>query len=167
MTAHQYCSYCGQAFGLVQDFPRTCSHCQQVTYLNPTPVAVVLLPVDAGLLILQRAIPPQVGKWALPGGYMDFGETWQQACARELYEETGISLPAESFSLFDVHSPSNGHLVLIFGIAPSMSAATLPPFVPNDETLDWKIMDRFEPLAFPLHTLVAQKFFDKKYTNPN
>lgn len=156
---HQHCSYCGQAFALAHNFPRTCTNCEQVTYINPTPVAVVLLPVDKGLLILQRGIPPQIGKWALPGGYIDFGETWQQGCARELFEETGILLPAEAFTLFDVHSPPDGRLVLIFCIAPQMSASELPPFVPNEEVLDWKIIEEFEPLAFPLHTLAAQKFF--------
>ncbi len=156
---HTHCSYCGQVFALVHDFPRTCTHCQQVTYINPIPVAVVLLPVDEGLLVLQRGIPPQVGKWALPGGYIDFGETWQQGCARELYEETGISLLAEDFDLFDVYSPPDGRLVLIFEIAPAISAANLPPFVANEEVLDWKIIKEFEPLAFPLHTLAAERFF--------
>ncbi len=162
MQQHTHCSYCGQAFDLEQYFPRTCSTCHNITYINPTPVAVVLLPVDEGLLILQRGIPPQVGKWALPGGYIDFGETWQQGCARELWEETGIKIPAESFTLFDVHSPANGGLVLIFGIASAMSATDLPAFVPNEEVLAWDILRKFELWAFPLHTLVTEAFFSQK-----
>lgn len=158
---HIHCSYCGHAFDPAQTFPRTCQACQQITYINPIPVAVVLLPVDDGLLILQRGIPPQIGKWALPGGFMDFGETWPQACVRELYEETGISISSETISLFEVHSPPDGKLVLIFGLAPAMKMAELPEFVPNDEVLAWTILKEFEPLAFPLHTLVAKTFFEK------
>jgi ADP-ribose pyrophosphatase YjhB (NUDIX family) len=41
------------------------------------------------VLLVRRNIEPQIGQLALPGGYMNLGETWQQAGARELFEETG------------------------------------------------------------------------------
>src|SRR5215813_12854269 len=91
-----HCSYCGHAFAPGQPWPRTCGHCNHISYRNPLPVAVVLVPVDRGLLVVRRNIEPGFGKLALPGGYVDFLESWQQAGAREVFEETGLRLaPAE------------------------------------------------------------------------
>lgn len=48
---------------------------------------------DAGrLLLIRRATPPQVGRWSIPGGRIEPGETTEQAVARELLEETGLSV---------------------------------------------------------------------------
>jgi 8-oxo-dGTP pyrophosphatase MutT (NUDIX family) len=40
--------------------------------------------------VVRRAIPPARDTLALPGGFIDYGESWQNAAARELREETGI-----------------------------------------------------------------------------
>lgn len=66
-------------------------------YTNPKPVAVALVPVytDDGprLLALRRAIEPNKGRIALPGGFMEAGEDSSQAAAREVLEETGLDTP--------------------------------------------------------------------------
>ena len=49
MTArqrHSHCSYCGSLFANEQPWPRACRPCGNISYLNPLPVAVTLLPVD-------------------------------------------------------------------------------------------------------------------------
>ncbi|HET9221798.1 MAG TPA: NUDIX domain-containing protein, partial [Roseiflexaceae bacterium] len=99
---HSHCSYCGAAFAEGQPWPRLCAACGNTTYLNPTPVAVVLLPVDDGLLLVRRAIPPHVGKLALPGGYVNLDETWQEAGAREVLEETGVVIDPQEIREYRV-----------------------------------------------------------------
>ncbi len=42
------------------------------------------------VLLIQRAQPPAVGRWTVPGGRVELGETLREACARELAEETGL-----------------------------------------------------------------------------
>src|ERR1700687_165917 len=74
-----HCSFCGHAFQPDAPWPRACAECGQVSYLKPLPVAVTLVPVDDGLLVVRRGIEPGRGRLALPGGYINLGETWQQA----------------------------------------------------------------------------------------
>ena len=54
-----------------------------------------LSPAD-GLLVIRRNMAPHIGRLALPGGYIEFHETWQAGAARELYEEAGIRISENS-----------------------------------------------------------------------
>lgn len=55
-------------------------------------IAVGAVAVDGGaLLLVRRSQPPQAGRWSLPGGRVEFGETLAQALEREVREETGLS----------------------------------------------------------------------------
>ena len=54
------------------------------------------------LLVVRRKFPPFQGAYALPGGFVEIGETVEAACARELLEETGIK--AGKLSLIGVYS---------------------------------------------------------------
>lgn len=53
-------------------------------------VDCVVFDRDGRLLLIKRGHPPFKGKYALPGGFVDVGETVEQAALRELKEETGI-----------------------------------------------------------------------------
>ena len=156
---NSHCSYCGSPFLENQPWPRTCANCGHVSFLNPAPVAVVLAPVDAGLLIVRRGIEPQKGKLALPGGYIDFNESWQQAAAREVWEETGVVIEPQELELFTVLSPSQGEYLLIFGLAQRRTSASLPLFTPTKEATERLILTAPEELAFPLHTQAIKAFF--------
>ncbi len=158
---NSHCSWCGHAFEDAQPWPRQCRGCAQISYLNPLPVGVALIPVDGGLLVIERGIEPRLGQRALPGGFIDLNESWQAACVREVFEETGIALDPAAITLFDVHSAPDG-TVLVFGLAPGLKEADLPPFEATDETRARVILRQPAPLAFPLHTRVAQAWFDRQ-----
>jgi 8-oxo-dGTP pyrophosphatase MutT (NUDIX family) len=154
---NSFCSYCGSAFSEEEPFPRTCRKCSEITYLNPVPVSVVLLPVGNGLLMTRRGIEPGIGKLALPGGFMEINETWQEAAARELYEETQIIILPEELKLFDLISIPG--LLLVFSLANKKEEKELPPFIENEETLERLVLYKPEELAFPSHTKVTAEFF--------
>jgi ADP-ribose pyrophosphatase YjhB (NUDIX family) len=162
---NSHCSYCGQPFDANQRWPRVCAACGNTTFLNPLPVSVVLLPVDDGLLLVRRNIEPQIGRLALPGGYMNFGETWQQAGARELFEETGIVIQPEDLREFRVKSAPGGTTVLVFGLAQSMKLQDLPDFVPNEETQEVCIVTAPQELAFSTHTETMGEYFASRAGN--
>jgi mutator protein MutT len=54
-------------------------------------VGVILLDENDRLLVIQRAHPPGAGKWSIPGGKVELGESLETAALRELQEETGLS----------------------------------------------------------------------------
>ncbi|WMX48059.1 NUDIX domain-containing protein [Streptomyces roseicoloratus] len=163
---HSHCSSCGARHVAEAGWPRTCAACGFTVYRNPLPVAVALLPVTdtdgTALVVITRTIPPQSGRVALPGGFVDFGEDWREAVARELREETGIEAAAKDVRLADVLSSPAGHL-LVFGLLPPRPAADLPPSAATDETSGHHLLRAPEELAFPLHTEAVRRFFAGDY----
>jgi ADP-ribose pyrophosphatase YjhB (NUDIX family) len=162
-----YCSYCGSAYPADHPWPRVCAACGQTTWRNPTPVAVCVLPVDDGVLLIRREIEPHRGRMALPGGYVDFGETWQQGCARELVEETGITIDPAEVEHVATLSPPDGTVVLIFGRARPRRLADLPEFKATSETSALVVATSADGIAFPLHRQVMDEHFRiRRATHP-
>ena len=159
-TKHAHCSWCGSAYAPGAPWPRTCSACTRISYLNPIPVVVLLQPIDGGLLCVRRGIPPRLGQLALPGGFLDINETWQQGAARELWEETGLRIEPDEITVFDILSPppSEG-LVLLFGLARQRSGAELTGFTPNEEVKELTVIHGPTELAFSLHTQAVRQYF--------
>lgn len=156
---YAHCTFCGARFVPGRPWPRRCGGCGETTYQNPKPVAVALQPVGPGLLVVRRGIPPARDRLALPGGFIDVGESWQAAAVRELSEEVGLTSDPGSVRLFDTLSAPDGTL-LVFGLLPALdSPDALPPSVPNDESLGWEIVTEPVELGFDLHTRVAARWF--------
>jgi ADP-ribose pyrophosphatase YjhB (NUDIX family) len=156
---YAHCTFCGARFVPEQPWPRRCGACGETSYLNPKPVAVAVQPVGGGLLVVRRGIPPACDTLALPGGFIETGETWQQAASRELCEEVGLRTDPETVRLYDTISAPDGTL-LIFGLLPALSSEDeLPPVVPNEEALGREVLHSPRALGFDLHTRVANRYF--------
>ncbi len=67
-----------------------CPHCKQAieVYKNPVPTVDIIIEVGAAIVLIKRKNPPY--GWALPGGFVDYGESYETAAAREAEEETGL-----------------------------------------------------------------------------
>lgn len=152
-----HCSFCGSRYPEAEPWPRRCRACRNTSYRNPLPVVVVLLPIGKGLVVIRRNIEPQKGTLALPGGYLDLGESWRQGARRELLEETGIAVAAEEISLYDVQNGLDDTLV-IFGLARPQPLALLQPFS-SLETREVLLIEEPIALGFALHTEVVRRFF--------
>ena len=87
-----YCPACGVP-GLAHDPKKAkCPACDLELYFNPaTAVCALILNPKNELLVVIRGHEPQKGMWDLPGGFVDPGETAEQAMRREIYEELSIT----------------------------------------------------------------------------
>lgn len=66
-----------------------CPHCNQpISPRNPLPTVDVIIEIDGAVVLVRRKNPPH--GWALPGGFVDYGESFETAAAREAEEETGL-----------------------------------------------------------------------------
>jgi len=153
------CSYCGHSYAEHASWPRTCSECGNKSYLNPLPVVVLLVPLGDGVIVIRRGIEPQKGTLTLPGGYLDYGETWQEGAQRELLEETGIAVTLEQISLYDVQNGLDNTLV-IFGLASRQAEIALQPFS-SAETIEVVLIDGPIELGFRMHTRAVQRYFSE------
>jgi ADP-ribose pyrophosphatase YjhB (NUDIX family) len=87
-----FCSHCGQPVSLRvpegDHLPRhVCTACDTVHYQNPKIVAGCVPEHDGRILLCRRAIEPRRGYWTIPAGFMENGETTQEAARRESIEE--------------------------------------------------------------------------------
>lgn len=110
------------------------------------------------MLVVRRNIEPQKGMLALPGGFIETGETWQEAGAREVHEEAGITIDPAGIHLLAVYSaPDN--TIIIAGQAPPISSEELAEFPDNDESSERMILHEPTEMAWPLHTQAVYAFF--------
>lgn len=180
MSKDTYCSHCGKIFAEQKSYPRKCFFCGNDTWSNPIPVVVVIATAEwvrgkTGILIQQRNIEPKKGGWALSSGYVNSGETWQQAAARELQEEVNVVSSPDDFHLVDVDHSTNGNILIFCSIDLQSTNwyKTAECFVPNEEVQAIDFIELLPPvkglfksansidvreLAFPSHIRQAEKF---------
>jgi ADP-ribose pyrophosphatase YjhB (NUDIX family) len=108
----RFCPRCAQPAEI--DYPRSisCPHCGYGAYYNPKPVAAAI-PVTAGgeVVLLRRGFDPGKGQWTFPGGFVDLGESVEEAARREAQEEICVSV--ELGDLVGVYSKAEERVVLI------------------------------------------------------
>ena len=90
-----YCAQCGKPLISRQHSGRMrpyCTDCKQPVYFDPKVAVVVFLAQQDRVLLIQRAVDPGKGKWALPAGFVDHDEAPEAAARRETLEETGLEV---------------------------------------------------------------------------
>lgn len=165
---NRYCHSCGAPFSQTLAYPRVCVGCRIEVWENPKPVGVLLMAVydeerrQNGLLVGKRGHNPGLGKWGLPGGFVELNENLETGAVRELYEETGLVVNVDHIRLFYSDLDSSGKQVLAFSYytGPIMTLAEVKKsFVPCAECPEIKLIYEPETLAFPTHTHAAARFF--------
>ena len=152
----KFCPECGHMLEQTQ-WPRTCEACKTIHYRNPKAVAVAMVPVEQdgkiiGLVGVKRRGGPWDGQWALPGGFVDWGEDGCIAAARELLEETGFALDHKSFQLSHDAKSRDGATLLLFAKGPAISIQTLALAVPcPTECWEVGVLGLDAAVAFPTH----------------
>jgi ADP-ribose pyrophosphatase YjhB (NUDIX family) len=142
-----FCPRCGAPATV--HFPRSlqCERCGYAAFYNPKPVGCAIArETDGRVWLARRGHEPGKGRWSMPGGFVDLGETVEAAIARELQEE--LCVGARVGSLVGVYSRADEPVVVIvFEVeligapkptdeAPEV-AAFAPGEIPWDELAFW------------------------------
>ncbi len=108
----RFCPRCAQPAEVAYPRSITCPHCGYGAYYNPKPVAAAI-PVteDGAIVLLRRAFEPGKDLWTFPGGFVDLGESVEDAAHREVREELDIAI--ELGPLVGVYSRAEERIVLI------------------------------------------------------
>jgi ADP-ribose pyrophosphatase YjhB (NUDIX family) len=131
---------------------------EMTRYDNTPTVVVVLVPLRGGLLMVRRALPGEgQGKLALPGGYQMLGQTWQEAGAREVVEETGVVIFPEALRVVTVETTPDRRQNLLFCQSPPVEHQGA--FAHDAEVSEVLVIHEPVGTAFPLHTRVVRQFF--------
>jgi len=128
-----------------------CTQCREIYYQNPVPAATALvLNHQSQLLLGRRAVEPAYGQWCLPGGFIEIGETMEQASLRELKEETGLEGRIASFVGCFAQTSRQYGAVIVFGYQVEILDGKLCPGDDISE-LVYFAFDRMPPVAFDSH----------------
>jgi ADP-ribose pyrophosphatase YjhB (NUDIX family) len=112
----RHCPRCGGALEdrfieYEQRMRLVCSRCSFIHYLNPKVIAAAVPRQGTRIWLLRRSIEPALGKWTIPGGYVDLGEPVPDAAIRETREETCLDIRLEG--LLNVYSYNDVGVVVI------------------------------------------------------
>ena len=126
-----------------------CPDCGHIAYQNPLVVVGSVVAADGRVLLCRRAIEPRRGFWTLPAGYLELGETLQEAAAREAQEEAQAAIDLDGMlAVFSI--ARIGQVQVIFRAR--FNDGT-PRFAPGPESLDvalfgWDAIP-WQEIAFP------------------
>jgi len=121
-----------------------CQACSFIFYQDPKVVAGTLFTLNGGIVLLQRGVEPAIGKWVFPSGFVDRGESVQDAAVRETKEE--CQLDVQLGLLLNVYSYPRSPIVIVVYTA-EVVGGTLTA---ADESLDARA---FAPNELPWRDL--------------
>jgi ADP-ribose pyrophosphatase YjhB (NUDIX family) len=124
-----------------------CGDCGFIVYLDPKVAVGTLGTLNGKVILLRRSIEPAYGQWVFPGGYVNRGETLEEAAIRETNEEVNLDVKIER--LINAYSYPGRPVVLVTyavsvtggELSPGDEALEVATFAPKD--IPWK------ELAFP------------------
>lgn len=127
-------------------------------FKNPGATIDLIIEKNEKILLIERKYEPFKGKWALPGGFIDYGkETLEKAAVREGGEETSLKIKLKDLEFFGVYSSPNrdprGHIISHVYIVKKYSGELKA----ND--------DAKQVRWFPLYELPKLAFDHKKIIN--
>ena len=157
-----FCSQCASPVVLRtppgDDRPRhVCDACGTIHYQNPKIVAGCLPELEGKVLLCRRAIEPRSGLWTLPAGFMENGETMEEAAVRETLEEANARVEVDAlFACLDI--PRINQVYVMF-----RARLAGRSFSPGAESLDTRLFDEAEvpwgEVAFPAISYTLELWF--------
>ena len=137
-----------------------CSECEYIHYVNPN-IIVGALPVHSGsILLCKRDIEPGFGKWTLPSGLMEIGESLEDGVKREAHEEANLELNIKY--LFTTYSlPRIGRVYMLY-----LSEIVNDDYAAMHETSEVKLFSKnqipWDDIAFTVIEKTLRLYYEDK-----
>lgn len=157
-----FCENCGAPWKpqLTADrHHQQCSSCKHIRFLDPkVAVALLLITESDTVLLARRKANPGAGSWALPGGFVDRGETLENAAQREGREELGLELAINH--LVGLYSWTGEPLILaVYSVSPLAGEARAGDDV---DQIGYFLPDALPVLAFEHDRIIIETAFSDK-----
>ncbi len=89
----RFCAFCGHSLTKTgPGEPSVCVACNAVAYHGPNVLVLSFIFAENSMLLMKRGLPPYIGTWTPPGGFVEANESLEAAAVRETAEEVGIAL---------------------------------------------------------------------------
>jgi len=167
-STKRFCPYCGSRLGTKNEDGRSRLYCRRgkrFVYENPIPASTGLVMNEAGaILLVLRNREPGINMWALPGGFVETGESPVEAAGRELSEETGLRVSGSS--LIDIiyqESEFYKTSLLIIGYHFARHEGEIRAGDDAEEVRFFEL-DRMPDLAFESHRALIDLFIGRRMT---
>ena len=143
-----YCPRCGKAgIAFREEKQYHCSDCGFTYFHNVATAAGVILHSPASIIVIRRNREPGKGLWALPGGFVDPGESAEEAVLRECYEEIGLRLRKDELRFVTTGANRYKFGEIVYNTCDLFFSAAISdgreiPFTPNSEVAAIERLDR-------------------------
>ena len=139
-----------------------CDSCNTIFYQNPKNVVGTLPVYKDKILLCKRAIEPRKGKWTLPAGFMENGESSLEGAIRETKEEAGAEVTIKSDSLYTIFNlPTISQVYIFFKV--ELSNLEFSPGIESEEVSLYKESDiPWSEIAFPVVKTTIEKYFEDR-----
>jgi ADP-ribose pyrophosphatase YjhB (NUDIX family) len=161
----KFCTACGslteEKIPIDDDHTRSvCKNCGLVHYSNPKVVVGCIPEWNGKILLCKRNIEPRKGKWTLPAGYLENGESVQEGAVRETREEALAQVRhLEPYRLFNIVFVNQIYIMFRAQMAS-------PAFGPTAESCDVRLFDEHEvpwdEIAFKVIGQTLDHFFSDR-----
>lgn len=162
----KFCSECGERVQRLipegDTLPRhVCPACGTIHYQNPKIVAGCIPEWRGKILLCRRAIEPRHGLWTLPAGFMENGETTQEAAVRETWEEARARVDIDSlYAVFSIPHISQVYMLFrgpLQGETYSAGPESLEVALFDETDIPW------QQIAFPVIRETLVRYYQDRH----
>ena len=138
---------------------RACPDCGFIHFTDPKVGVGVVVMKDEQILLIRRTMAPEIGKWSIPAGYLDYGEDPAETAVRETFEETNLHVEIEKL-LNVYHNPPSAGGATVFIMYQAKLLSGTPQAGDDADAVGFFSLDNLPEIAFASTKEIIQQLID-------